>query len=178
MQLHYTPNGVEATDLSRVGLTFANAEQVENELLTNGAMNMSFTIPPNVDNYLVTAEHTFQHAMRLVSVSPHMHLRGKTFRFESIDSYGNRTLLLDVPRFDFGFQNSYVFNEPVLMPAGSKLHCSGWFDNSSNNPANPDATRTVSFGLQTWEEMLVGQFEAFMDKPVLRGESYKISAGN
>jgi hypothetical protein len=177
MQVHYTPNGIEATDLSRVGLKFTDTELVEKELLSDGAMNCSFRIPANTDNFLVTADYTFQHDMQLVSIGPHMHLRGKAFRFDSIDSSGKLTLLLNVPRFDFGFQASYVFNHPVLMRAGSKLHCSAWFDNSSNNPSNPDPTKTVSVGLQTWDEMLVGQFEAFRDGQDLHRESFKDSSG-
>ena len=106
--------------------------------------------------------------MRLVSLLPHMHLRGKAFRIESIDRAGRRELLLDVPRYDFNWQNIYVFAEPLAVSEGTTLKCIATFDNSENNPSNPDPTQTVRWGEQTWEEMLVAQFDAVLDEQDLR----------
>ena len=97
-----------------------------------------------------------------------MHLRGKAFRIEAEDPAGTRTLLLDVPRYDFNWQNNYVFAEPVLMVDGSKLLCTAWYDNSDKNPANPDPSQTVGWGDQTWEEMLVAQIETVPNEQDLR----------
>jgi hypothetical protein len=87
-----------------------------------------------------------------------MHLRGKSFRYEAEFPDGSQRVLLDVPRYDFGWQNSYVPAEPILMPAGATIRCTAHFDNSENNLSNPDPTAAVHWGEQTWEEMMVGYF--------------------
>jgi len=168
LQAHYTPNGAETTDLSRVGLVFADADKVEKQLLTDALVNFRLRIPPKQDNVLVKADFSFGRDMRLISMLPHMHLRGKAFRIESLEPNGDRKLLLDVPRYDFNWQNTYVFADPLLMKNGSKLLCSAWYDNSDKNPSNPDPTKTVGWGDQTWEEMFVAQFEMVVDEQDLR----------
>jgi thiol-disulfide isomerase/thioredoxin len=167
-QVHYTPNGTEATDLSRAGLVFADVKQVEKQLQVDAAVNFRLRIPPQADNAKFEAKHTFGRDMQLVSLLPHMHLRGKAFRIEAVDAAGGRKLLVDVPHYDFNWQNSYVFAEPIKMPEGSSLLCTGWYDNSDKNPANPDPKQTVGWGDQTWQEMLVAQFEAVLDDQNLR----------
>ena len=167
-QVHYTPNGAEAVDLSRAGLVFADPKQVEKQLRTDAVVNFRLQIPPKSDNVRFEAVHGFGRDMRLVSLLPHMHLRGKAFRIEAVDAEGARKLLLDVPRYDFNWQNSYVFAEPLKMREGTRLQCTAWYDNSENNPANPDPTKTVGWGDQTWEEMLVAQFEAVLDDQNLK----------
>jgi thiol-disulfide isomerase/thioredoxin len=167
-QVHYTPNGIESTDLSRAGLVFADAKQVAKQVQTDAAVNFRLRIPPKANNARFEADHRFPRDMQLVSLLPHMHLRGRAFRIESINPAGERKLLLDVPRYDFNWQNSYVFSEPVVMREGTTLHCIGWYDNSDDNPSNPDSSQTVGWGDQTWEEMLVAQFEAVLDNQDLR----------
>lgn len=167
-QAHYTPNGVEAKDLSRAGLVLADAKQVEKELHTDAVVNFRLKIPPRTDDVKFKANHGFGRDVRLVSLLPHMHLRGKSFRIESVDSFGERKLLLDVPRYDFNWQNSYVFADPILMREGSQLICSASYDNSDKNPSNPDPNATVGWGDQTWEEMMVAQFETVWDDQDLR----------
>jgi hypothetical protein len=88
-----------------------------------------------------------------------MHLRGKSFRFEATYPDGRREILLDVPRYDFDWQNNYVLAEPKRLPEGTVLHCYAHFDNSADNPSNPDPTATVTFGEQTKDEMLVGYLD-------------------
>ena len=167
-QMHYTPNGAEATDLSRAGLVFVDPQKVEKQLRTDAVVNFRLRIPPKTDNVPFEAVHGFGRDMRLVSLLPHMHLRGKAFRIEAVAPGGETQLLLDVPRYDFNWQNSYVFAEPVILREGSKLKCRAVYDNSENNPANPDPSQTVGWGDQTWEEMLVAQFEAVLDDQDLR----------
>ncbi|MDB5384858.1 MAG: Peroxiredoxin [Planctomycetaceae bacterium] len=167
-QVHYTPNGVPATDLSRAALVFTDAKSVAKQLQTDAAVNFRLRIPPQADNASFEAKHLFDRDMQLVSLLPHMHLRGKAFRIEAIDPAGVRQLLVDVPHYDFNWQNSYVFAEPVKMREGSTLFCTAWYDNSDKNPANPDPKQTVGWGDQTWEEMLVAQFEAVLDDQDLR----------
>src|SRR5262245_17080972 len=183
-QVHYTPNGVEATDLSRAGIVFTDAAKVEKQLQINAVVNTRFQIPPQKDNVRIEAQQGFGRDMRLVSLLPHMHLRGKAFRIESIGPDGKQELLLEVPRYDFNWQNSYVFAEPLKVREGTKLKCVATYDNSENNPANPDPTKTVRWGDQTWEEMLVAQFEAVLEEQDLRlgkprvtpaeGEQYEV----
>ncbi len=168
LQAHYTPNGVATTDRSRIGLVFVDPKTVDKELLTDAVVNFRLRIPPNTDNVLVKADYQFHRDMRLVSLLPHMHLRGKAFRIESVTPTGDRALLLDVPRYDFNWQNNYVFTTPLLMPEGTKLLCSAWYNNTDKNPANPDPTKTVGWGDQTWEEMLVMQFESVLEDQDLR----------
>jgi thiol-disulfide isomerase/thioredoxin len=167
-QVHYTPSGAAATDQSRAGIIFTDAGRVEKQLKTDAVVNLRFQIPPQKDNVRVEAEYGFGRDMQIVSLLPHMHLRGKAFQIEAVDRDGKRELLLDVPRYDFNWQNSYVFAEPLKVREGTMLKCVATYDNSEKNRANPDPTKTVRWGDQTWEEMLVAQFEAVLDDQDLR----------
>jgi hypothetical protein len=93
-----------------------------------------------------------------------MHLRGKAFRYEAISPDGSSELLLDIPRYDFNWQLSYRLAEPLTFPAGTKIKATAWYDNSKNNPANPDPTRTVTWGEQTYDEMMIGYIEYHSDE--------------
>lgn len=161
-QMHYTPNGTATTDVSEMGLVFADPAKVKKEVGTWRAVNPRFAIPPGAENYEVKAQHIFRKDTLLLAMFPHMHLRGKSFRYEAEFPDGRREVLLDVPRYDFGWQNSYVPAEPVLMPAGSKLLCTAHYDNSENNLSNPDPTATVHWGDQTWDEMMIGYFSMIL----------------
>jgi hypothetical protein len=156
--MHYTPNGTAGTDVSEMALVFADASKVKKEVGTWRAANPRFEIPPGAANHEVKARHVFRKDTLILALFPHMHLRGKSFRYEAEFPDGGKRVLLDVPRYDFGWQNSYVPAEPVLMPAGSRIVCTAHFDNSENNLSNPDPTATVYWGEQTWEEMMVGYF--------------------
>lgn len=162
LQMHYTPTGTATTDVSELGLVFADPATVKKEVGTWRAVNPGFTIPPGAKNHEVQAEHVFRKDTLLLAMFPHMHLRGKSFRYEAIYEDGRREVLLDVPRYDFGWQNSYVPAQPVLMPAGAKLLCTAHFDNSEDNLSNPDPTDTVRWGDQTWEEMMIGYFSMIL----------------
>jgi peroxiredoxin len=158
-QVHYTPNGTVQTDRSCIGLVFADPKTVRKEVRSDAALNFQFRIPPGAANYRVEANYRFGQDTILYALFPHMHLRGKSFRYEAIYPNKKREILLDVPRYSFDWQNAYVLAEPKRMPAGTILHCTAIFDNSADNPSNPDPQATVTFGDQTWEEMMVGYFD-------------------
>lgn len=160
IQMHYTPNGRPAEDRSYVGLKWADASSVKRQALSLMAPNMWLRIPPGADNHEVTAKFRAKRDMLLLNLFPHMHLRGKDFRFVLEYPNGDQEILLDVPRYDFNWQLRYDLAEPKLIPKGSRIVAIGHFDNSADNPNNPDPTQTVEFGEQTWEEMLVGFFTA------------------
>ena len=113
----------------------------------------------------------------LLSLTPHMHLRGKSFRYEAVFADGRRETLLDVPRWDFNWQLDYILAEPKLMPAGSKIVCTAYFDNSAENPANPDPSKWVRFGEQSWDEMMMGWFTAATLPGAKANETARASAG-
>ena len=118
------------------------------------------------------SQRRFDRDVTLLSLFPHMHMRGKSFRYElASPGKAEREILLDVPRYDFNWQNSFIFSEPRQIPAGSVLHCTAHFDNSSGNLANPDPSKTVRWGPQTWEEMMIGWFDIGM--PVGEAESLR-----
>ncbi len=155
-QLHYTPNGTATTDLSSVGLKFADADAVTHEVVTLKAINQEFRIPPGAGNHPVTARLRLDRDAELLSLFPHMHLRGTAFRYTALFPDGTAEILLDVPRYDFNWQNAYLLDEPRPLPAGTRFRCVAHFDNSEANLANPDPSQTVRWGDQTWEEMMIG----------------------
>jgi peroxiredoxin len=159
-QMHYTPNGTPQTDRSCVGLKFCDAKDVKYQVGTDKAAFQGLRIPPGDPNYKVEAYHQFNRDMKLLALFPHMHLRGKSFRYTAIYPDGTEEILLDIPRYDFAWQNAYEFETPKLMPRGSKLRCDAVYDNSKENLANPDPTAVVRWGDQTWDEMMIGYFDA------------------
>jgi hypothetical protein len=161
-QMHYTPNGTAQTDRSMVGLKFAK-EPPRHEVKTRAIANRGFELAPGVDNIQVTARTKFPEETVLWSLLPHMHLRGKSFEYKAVYPDGKSEVLLSVPRYDFGWQATYRLAKPLRLPAGTRIECTAVFDNSKNNPNNPDPAATVSWGDQTWEEMMIG----FVDYTVM-----------
>jgi hypothetical protein len=161
-QMHYTTNGKAAQDKTRVGLIFAK-EPPKERVLTYAVRNWQFAIPPGEADYPVTSEVTFKGEARVVTYWPHMHVRGKSFRFEAISPDGKRETVLNVPQYDFNWQYRYLPSEPLRVREGSKLQCFATFDNSANNRFNPDPNATVRWGDQTWEEMMIGFIEIAFD---------------
>jgi peroxiredoxin len=155
-QMHYTTNGTEQTDRSMIGVKFADKKAVK-KLIRGGVVgNTAFRIPPGDGNHEVTARHLFLKDTLLLNLTPHMHVRGKDFKYVAEYPDGTKEVLLDVPHYDFNWQLRYMLAEPKLMPKGTRLHCTAHFDNSTENLANPDPTATVTYGDQTWEEMMFG----------------------
>ncbi|MCB9933169.1 MAG: redoxin family protein [Planctomycetes bacterium] len=154
-QIHYTPNGEEVQDQPRLGMIFCK-EKPKKEVTTTGVSNVFFEIPAGADNHEVKAIHVAQQDMRVLSLMPHMHVRGKAYKYVAKLPSGEEITLLDIPRYDFNWQLVYVLREPIDLPKGSKIYATGWYDNSDKNPANPDPTKKVGFGEQTWQEMQIG----------------------
>ena len=156
-QVHYTTNGTPQEDSSQLGLVFADPRTVVKEVGTWHAAS-DFVIPPGEANHVVRSSHEFVRDTLVLTLLPHMHVRGKSFRYEAVQPDGRREVLLDVPRFDFGWQTTYILAEPKLMPIGSSIECTAVFDNSSDNRSNPDPTAEVRWGEQSSDEMMVGYF--------------------
>lgn len=157
-QMHYTPIGIPQTDRSKIGLVFADPSNVKREVVTRSVMEQRFEIPPYDPNYQVKGSVRFREDTYMLELFPHMHLRGKSFKYTAKYPDGREEILLDVPGYDFAWQNIYTFREPKLLPRGTVLECVAHFDNSEENLSNPDPSRTVRFGDQTWEEMMIGFF--------------------
>ena len=159
-QVHYTPNGTEQLDQSRVGMTFVDRESVKFAVRTASAVDTELRIPPQAANHRVEATSApLPKSARLLALNPHMHLRGKSILYEAVLPSGERTTLLDVPHYDFNWQTSYRFTDPLEFSEGTRLHCVAHFDNSADNLNNPDPTETVRWGEQTWDEMMIGYFD-------------------
>lgn len=157
-QMHYTANGKETTDKSRVGLVFAK-EPPKERVINTFAANPLLRIPPGDANFEVVANTPIYEDVVLQSMFPHMHVRGKAMKYTAVYPTGETEVLLDVPKYDFNWQLSYVPIEPKKLPKGTVLKISAHYDNSPNNKSNPDPSKEVRWGDQTWEEMLA----AFVD---------------
>jgi len=155
-QVHYTPNGTPQTDRSEAALVFADPKKVAKELRIKAAYNFKFLIPPHAPDYRVHAKYKVERDAMLYTLTPHMHYRGKSFRFTAKYPDGREEILLDVPRYDFNWQIIYQLKKPKRLPGGTVVHMEGHFDNSAENPLNPDPSQTVYWGDQTWEEMMLG----------------------
>jgi len=163
-EVHYTPNGTEQTDRSSVGILLAKrppAHSVEMNILAN----MILRIPPGSPNHKGQMTFTFPQDALVLSFMPHMHLRGVSAQYVMRDPDGTTRTLLSVPDYDFGWQSVYRFEQPLQVPKGSKLTWIGRWDNSEDNPRNPDPTKAVYWGLQTWDEMQNGWMEVVWKKP-------------
>jgi peroxiredoxin/mono/diheme cytochrome c family protein len=166
-QMHYTPNGKAQQDQSSIGLIFAK-EPPKHWVLTRAVSNRDFilrrqSIPAGADNHAIEAEWTVPDDAHIVSFMPHMHLRGKDFLYTLITPDGKEQTLLSVPRYSFGWQSIYRCAEPIAAPKGTKVRCVAHFDNSAKNPNNPDPTKPVFWGDQTWEEMMIGWTDYYFD---------------
>jgi mono/diheme cytochrome c family protein len=157
-QLHYTANGKAGSDKSRVGVVFSTSQPTE-RVVTLAATNPKFAIPAGDPNYRVDAKVTLQEDSTLVQMLPHMHLRGKAFDFRVTYPDGRQVKLLNVPHYSFSWQLSYYPAEPIKLPAGSTIECTGYYDNSANNKFNPDPTKEIHFGEQSWDEMMFGFYD-------------------
>jgi hypothetical protein len=162
-QVHYTPTGKAAMDQSYVGLVFAK-DKPKNELQTMPVMNMRFVIPPGDPNHKVESSFTFKDDGTIHSLMPHMHLRGKDFMYKVTYPDGKSEVILSVPKYDFGWQTYYVLKQPVRAPKGTRVDCLAHFDNSTGNKFNPDPSKEVRWGDQTWEEMMIGWMSYTLDK--------------
>ncbi len=164
LEMHYTPNGKVTKDCSSIGITFAK-KPPKHEMLIGDFLNMGIEVPPQDPHYKAEASFRLPADARILSFAPHMHWRGKDYSYEVIYPDGKRETLLSVPRWDFNWQNVYRFEEPIKLPKGAKLHSVAHWDNSPNNPLNPDPTKPARFGLQTSDEMMVGFVTYVWERP-------------
>jgi hypothetical protein len=155
IQMHYTPSGTVRKDRTRFGLRLARAP-VRRQIITGRAINTQFVIPAGAPAHEVRASWTAPADVLLHSFMPHLHLRGKAFRYTIVYPDGREQIALEVPKYDFGWQLGYQLAEPLALPAGTRIDCVAQYDNSPNNKANPDPTKDVRWGDQTWEEMMIG----------------------
>ncbi len=177
-EMHYTPNGTEQQDRSFLGIVFADPKKVKKELAVQVAGSVVFRIPPHAPNHRVDSFYQFKDDSLILSMSPHMHLRGKDFLYELTTPDGRKETLLFVPQWDFGWQTTYVLAEPKRVPKGSTLHCVAHYDNSAENRANPDPSATVQWGEQSWEEMMFGWFDmALVDQDLTQSASDRADGG-
>lgn len=159
-QIHYTPNGRKTEDQLRLGLHFAK-EPPRYVVHTAAVAHPRLSIPPHTARHVEVKEQTVPANMNLTALMAHMHVRGVAFKFEVTRPDGAREVLLDIPRYDFNWQLRYDYAQPHFLPAGSRVKLTAVFDNSESNPANPDPSKTVRWGPQTHDEMMIGYFEYF-----------------
>lgn len=178
-QMHYTTNGKAARDRTRIGLVFARAP-VKQQIIALQAMAPWLSIPPGVPDYKIDAAVTLSRPASLLGMRAHMHLRGKSFVFRAVYPDGTSETLLDIPHYDFGWQPYYYLDTPKAMPRGTRIECTAVFDNSQNNPFNPDPAATVTWGPQSWDEMMIGWLDVAVavDGPSLRGALPGTSQGD
>ncbi|HEY2250885.1 MAG TPA: glycogen-binding domain-containing protein, partial [Planctomycetaceae bacterium] len=160
---------------SELGIVMADPKTEPREAKVGIAVNQKFRIPPGAADHPVPAGFGFTQDTLLHSLSPHMHYRGKSFRFTAKYPDGTSEVLLDVPRYDFNWQNVYQLVEPKLMPEGTVLMCAGVFDNSAGNPLNPDPKREVGWGELSTDEMMLGSFVTSLPASTVPGEYPKVT---
>jgi hypothetical protein len=165
LQMHYTANGKPAENRTRIGVVFAK-EQPKQAVLSLQMSNDRFVIPPGDSDYHLQVSGTLPNDALLISMFPHMHLRGKGFEYLITGPNGHVETLLKVSRYDFQWQLNYRLAEPRLIKAGTRLTWIGYFDNSPNNPNNPDPSAEVRYGEQSWEEMMIGFFDLVVDASI------------
>jgi mono/diheme cytochrome c family protein len=154
LEVHYMPEGKATTDQSSVGLVLAK-ETPKERVMTLMAGNETFKIPPGDPNYRVDSSFTVRHDMTLLGVHPHMHTRGKDMTYRLVFPNGETRTILNVPHYNWHWQLWYNLAKPIELPKGTKIECTAHFDNSANNPENPDPTKTVIWGQQSFDEMMV-----------------------
>ncbi len=157
-QMHYTPNGTATEDTTQIGFRFAD-QPPQYEVQTASVIDARFAIPPGAKDYKVEATLDIPVDVEVLGFLPHHHLRGVAARYELVNQQGQRQLLLDVPDYDFNWQLFYQYAEPPIFEKGSQIKYTAWYDNSEENPANPNPKATVRFGNQTYDEMHIGYIE-------------------
>jgi hypothetical protein len=154
-ELHYTTTGEAQTDQSELGIYLAK-EPAPARLEVRASETRDFEIAPGQPDAKLFSHYCFKRDAVIYELSPHMHLRGSWFKFQLLYPDGRRETVLFVPQYDFNWQTSYRLAEPKRVPAGTWMLCTGGHDNSAKNPNNPDPTKVVRYGLQSWDEMFMG----------------------
>jgi hypothetical protein len=175
-QMHYTTNGEATKDRTSIAFIFAK-EPPTRTLVTGNALNARFAIPAGDGNHEVKSSTTMKEDVHLTSFMPHMHFRGKDFVYTAVYPDGRSEILLNVPKYDFNWQLTYELEKPVALPKGTRVDCVAHFDNSTRNKFNPDPTKEVRWGDQTWEEMMIGWFSYTRDVEQRETASAKSPSG-
>ena len=170
-QMHYTAHGHEMKDRTMVGFRFAK-EIPDEEIIASSFVNGAFTIPAGAKDVAVPAEIGVSRPVRIWGLFPHTHVRGVRWQYKLERPDGTSEIILDVPHYDFNWQTYYMFDKPLEIPAGGKITSMAWYDNSASNKNNPDPSKDVKWGDQTWEEM---QYTGFLYSIV--GRKLKPSPG-
>jgi thiol-disulfide isomerase/thioredoxin/mono/diheme cytochrome c family protein len=161
-QIHYTPNGKATKDQIKIGVVYGT-EAPKHIVRTAAVADRRIEIPPGANNHEETASVRLPADAKILAFMPHMHVRGKAYRYElQRPGESEPSIVLDIPRYDFNWQLRYTLREPLDAPAGATLIGTSWYDNSAENPANPDPTKTVRWGPQTFDEMMLGYVEYYL----------------
>jgi hypothetical protein len=172
LQMHYTATGKATTDRTSIGVVFAKSPPRQ-QVLTLQMSNDRFVIPPGDPDYRVSVFGTLPNDAVLIGMLPHMHLRGKSFEYRIDHGNGAIETLLKVSHYDFHWQIDYRLATPRLLRAGTRLEWVAHFDNSPNNPLNPDPAAEVRFGEQSWEEMMIGFFDVLVDANITKAKFFE-----
>ncbi|MBL9125031.1 MAG: redoxin domain-containing protein [Planctomycetaceae bacterium] len=157
-QMHYTPNGIACEDRSSVGLVFADPQEIKFASVGGVCGTVSINIPAGAPDHVIEAKQKLRKDIVLTGMMPHTHVRGRSFRYEVDYPDGTHEVLLDVPHFDFNWQLWYDLVQPKVIPKGSTIRTTAHYDNSTGNIFNPDPTKNITYGDQTWEEMMFGWY--------------------
>ena len=171
-EIHYTPAKQPVIDQSRIGFVFSKSPPSQ-RVLTLQLTNDRLFIPPGRADYRVNVAGTLPNDARLLSLYPHMHLRGKYFEYSIVEPSGQRTTLLKVNNYDFYWQLNYRLADPLLLRSGTRLECSAVFDNSKNNPRNPDPDAMVRYGQQSTDEMMIGFFDVAVPANITKAKFFE-----
>jgi hypothetical protein len=171
-QVHYTTNGKETADQSSVGMIFAK-EPPSQEIHNSAFVNFLLRLPPGSDNQAVDSAIEFTQDTHITALFPHTHLRGKSWEYRLIYPDGRSEVVLTVPKYDFNWQTYYTFTTPLAVPKGSRLEATAHYDNSVNNPSNPDPKAEVHWGDQTWQEMQYSGITYYVDHPANKETAQK-----
>jgi len=164
LQMHYTTNGKEASDRTRVGIIYA--KEAPKKLAAGGmVLQPRFVIPAYDGNAEVKGVTKIQRDTVVTTYTPHMHVRGKDMKYIAHYPDGTTETLLNVPKYDFNWQITYELATPKVLPKGTEVEVIAHYDNSPNNKFNPDPSKDVRWGDQTWEEMMIGFFSTVVDPP-------------
>jgi len=163
-QLHYTSNGKASLDQTSVGMIFAK-QPPRQEMRTSAFINEVFRIPAGATDQAVHSAIQFEQDSHIFALFPHTHLRGKSWRYVLVYPDGRSEVVLSVPKYDFNWQTFYEFAKPLAVPKGSRLEATAHYDNSRNNPSNPDPNVEVGWGEQTWNEMQYSGITYTVDEP-------------
>jgi mono/diheme cytochrome c family protein len=152
LQMHYTATGKPTSDRTKIGITFST-DASPREVLAQHFFNTTMRLPAGAGDVAITTDLEFVQDATVWGIFPHTHLRGKKWAYSLVLPSGETRAILSVPRYDFNWQTYYMFKEPLKVPKGSKIVSTAWYDNSAGNKSNPDPTKEVLWGDQTWQEM-------------------------